>query len=169
MEDPDEISWLSRHDVLQKGLHTVLDDVETREDVTNRYTASGSTSSDAARMINPDQDDQDDVVIELGSRLASKVATERVVPLHFLAPGDLIRVTPGSAIPADGVVETGCSEVNEGMLTGESMPVLKNVGDSVVGATVNVGSGMLLIRAKLVGGHSVLSQIVLLMERAQVW
>lgn len=117
-------------------------------------------------------DDEDEVHVELGSPedlTRSAVSfTERVVPLHLVAPGDLLRVAPGCAIPADGVVESSSSVVDESLLTGESLPVAKGPKDEVIGATVNVGSGLLLVRAQLVGGRTVLSQIVQLMERAQM-
>jgi P-type Cu+ transporter len=93
---------------------------------------------------------------------------ERVVPLSLVAPGDLLRVPPGGAVPCDGVVVVGGSEVNEAMVTGEPLPVTKKVGDEVVGATVNVGNAFLLIRASRVGGETVLAQIVKLVEGAQM-
>jgi Cu+-exporting ATPase len=92
---------------------------------------------------------------------------ERTVPLHLLAPGDLVKVGPGAGVPADGIVETGCSEVNESMLTGESIPVRKEPGASVVGATLN-STGLLFVRVEKVGGDSVLSQIIKLVEDAQM-
>ena len=73
---------------------------------------------------------------------------------------------PGAKIPADGVVLSGESAVDESALTGESMPILKNVGDQVIGGTVNHGS-VLQIELKAVGKDSALSQIVSLVEQAQ--
>lgn len=93
---------------------------------------------------------------------------ERPLPLHLLSPGDLVKIVPGAAIPADGVVEAGSSEVNEAMLTGESIPVRKEPGSEVVGATVNSSGGLLYVRVSRVGGDSVLSQIVRLVEDAQM-
>jgi P-type Cu+ transporter len=93
---------------------------------------------------------------------------ERSLPLFLLSPGDLVKIVPGSGIPADGVVEAGSSEVNESMLTGESMPVRKEPGSEVVGATVNSAGGLLYVRVSRVGGDSVLSQIVRLVEDAQM-
>lgn len=98
---------------------------------------------------------------------ATASAPERHVPLTLVSPGDLLKVYPGAAIPCDGVVVSGSSEVNESMLTGESMPVTKAPGDEVVGATVNT-AGLLYIRAVRIGGDSVLSQIVKLIESAQM-
>ena len=93
---------------------------------------------------------------------------ERVLELHMLSPGDLMKVSPGAAIPTDGIVESGRSEVNEAMITGESMPVPKGPGDAVVGATINAAAGLLYVRATAVGGDSVLAQIVKLVEAAQM-
>ncbi|RYG42530.1 heavy metal translocating P-type ATPase, partial [archaeon] len=111
------------------------------------------------------------VVVDMGSSASTPAsragAVERTVPLQWIAPGDLIKVYPGAGIPADGVVESGASDVNESMLTGESMPVSKKEGAEVVGATLNM-SGLLYVRVQRVGGQSVLSQIVRLVEDAQM-
>jgi heavy metal translocating P-type ATPase len=96
------------------------------------------------------------------------VAFTRSVPLSLVVPGDLVKVYPGASIPCDGIVEAGLSEVNESMVSGESLPVLKGVGDEVTGATVNSVTGVLLIRVSRVGSNSVLSQIVELVEQAQM-
>jgi P-type Cu+ transporter len=98
---------------------------------------------------------------------APVVLAERLVPLTLVTPGDLLKVYPGASIPCDGVVVAGSSEVNESMVTGESMPVHKGPGDEVVGATVNT-AGLLYVRASRVGGDTVLSQIVRLVEGAQM-
>lgn len=80
--------------------------------------------------------------------------------------GDLLRVRPGEKIPTDGVVEEGASTVDESMLTGESVPVEKGVGDEVAGATLNV-DGTLLVRTTRVGSDTALAQIVRLVSEAQ--
>lgn len=80
--------------------------------------------------------------------------------------GDLVRVRPGERIPVDGVITEGQSHLNESMLTGESLPVDKNVGDSVVGGTIN-GTGALTFRATHVGAATVLARIVGMVEDAQ--
>jgi len=107
-------------------------------------------------------------LLELGAKEATLVVAgeERTVPIDTVAPGDLLRVRPGEKIPVDGVVVDGASAVDESMLTGESVPVDKAPGDTVVGATMNV-HGVLTIRASAVGADTALAQIVRLVEEAQ--
>jgi len=88
------------------------------------------------------------------------------VPLADVHVGDRLRVRPGEKVPADGEVLEGRSNIDESMLTGESMPVAKNAGDKVIGATLNA-SGALVIRATRIGSDSVLSQIVQMVAQAQ--
>jgi P-type Cu2+ transporter len=83
-----------------------------------------------------------------------------------VAVGDLLLVRPGAKVAADGVVEDGASEVDESMVTGESLPVHKAPGDRVIGATVNV-AGTLRVRATKVGADTALAQIVALVQQAQ--
>mmetsp|Transcript_18325 Transcript_18325/g.43416 ORF Transcript_18325/g.43416 Transcript_18325/m.43416 type:complete len:1207 (-) Transcript_18325:117-3737(-) len=91
---------------------------------------------------------------------------ERYVDAKLLVKGDLVRVLPGSKVPADGTVESGESAVDESALTGESLPVPKAPGDRVVGGTANHG-GQLQVRLEAVGESSALAQIVGLVEAAQ--
>lgn len=91
---------------------------------------------------------------------------ERQVPASQLQPGDLVVVLPGENVPVDGVVETGHSAVDESMVTGESLPVEKQPGSPVTGATINRG-GRLVVRVQRVGEETVLAQIVRLVEDAQ--
>ena len=91
---------------------------------------------------------------------------EEDVPLDQVQVGDRLRVRPGEKVPVDGVVEEGASAVDESMVTGESMPVEKNPGDRVVGATVN-GTGALVVRAERVGAETLLAQIVRMVGEAQ--
>jgi P-type Cu+ transporter len=92
--------------------------------------------------------------------------TEVDLPLTQVVVGDLVRVRPGEKLPVDGVVAEGRSSVDEAMLTGESEPVAKSVGDAVIGATVNT-TGTLVVRTTAVGADSTLAQIVRLVEEAQ--
>ncbi len=85
----------------------------------------------------------------------------------LIQSGDTLKVLPGTKVPADGVVGWGSSYVNESMVTGESVPVLKEVDSSVIGGTINL-HGALHIQATKVGGDAVLSQIISLVETAQM-
>lgn len=91
---------------------------------------------------------------------------EDEVSIDDIQVGDRLRVTPGEKVPVDGLVEEGHSSVDESMLTGEPLPVTKNVGDRVIGATMN-NSGSLIIRSEKVGADTTLSQIVNLVAQAQ--
>ena len=88
------------------------------------------------------------------------------IPLAEVVPGDIIKVRPGEKVPVDGKVLEGQSTINEAMVTGESIPVKKQPGDSVIGATVN-GAGMLLMEAEKVGKDTMLSQIMDVVKKAQ--
>ncbi|MFP8958989.1 heavy metal translocating P-type ATPase [Streptomyces nanhaiensis] len=88
------------------------------------------------------------------------------VPTAEIAVGDLLLVRPGAKIAVDGVVEEGESEVDESMVTGESLPVHKAPGSEVVGATINT-HGTLRVRATKVGSDTALAQIVQLVQQAQ--
>ncbi len=100
-----------------------------------------------ARRINDDGSDED-------------------VPLDQIHLGDRLRVRPGEKVPVDGVVREGHSSVDESMVTGESIPIEKNPGDPVIGATVN-GTGSLVMEAQRVGADTLLSQIVHMVAQAQ--
>jgi len=100
-----------------------------------------------ARRINDDGSDED-------------------VPLDQIHLGDRLRVRPGEKVPVDGVVREGHSSVDESMVTGESIPIEKNPGDPVIGATVN-GTGGLVMEAQRVGADTLLSQIVHMVAQAQ--
>src|SRR5690606_31071359 len=91
---------------------------------------------------------------------------EREIPVEEVEKGDLIRVRPGEKIPVDGVVVEGRSAVDESMLTGESIPVDKQPGDEVIGATINK-HGTLTFRATKVGKETALAQIIRVVEEAQ--
>ena len=91
---------------------------------------------------------------------------EMNIPIEDVVVGDFIMVKPGEKIPVDGVVEEGFSSVDESMLTGESIPVDKKSGDTVIGATINK-NGMLTVRATKVGRETALAQIIKVVEEAQ--
>ncbi len=88
------------------------------------------------------------------------------VPIESVVVGDLVLVRPGEKVPVDGTVEEGTSNVDESMLTGEPLPVMKNPGDTVIGGTLNT-TGALRFRATKVGKDTVLQQIVRLVQQAQ--
>jgi Cu+-exporting ATPase len=88
------------------------------------------------------------------------------VPASAVASGDLVVVRPGERLPVDGVVEEGASQMDESLITGESLPVPKAVGDAVTGGAIN-GEGLLRVRATTVGAESVLSHIIKLVQGAQ--
>ncbi len=91
---------------------------------------------------------------------------EEDVPLGQVKPGDRLRVRPGEKIPVDGTVLEGSSAVDESMITGESIPVGKEPGSRLIGATVN-GTGSLVMRAERVGSETLLAQIVQMVSQAQ--
>src|SRR5215211_1992593 len=91
---------------------------------------------------------------------------EEDVRLDEVQPRDLLRVRPGEKVPVDGIVVEGSSAVDESMITGEPIPVEKQAGDRVVGATVN-GTGSFVMRAERVGSETLLAQIVQMVAEAQ--
>ena len=88
------------------------------------------------------------------------------VPIAAVAVQDLVVVRPGERLPFDGIVVSGTSDVDESLLTGESLPVTKHKGESVTGGSIN-GSGLLRIETTAVGEHSTLARIIALVEHAQ--
>lgn len=107
-------------------------------------------------------------LIDLGAKTARLVrdGVEKEKPIDSVRIGDILLVKPGEKIPVDGCVVDGRSTVDEAMLTGESMPVSKSVGDNVFGATLNL-SGALRLEAVKVGEDTTLAQIVKLVADAQ--
>ncbi len=91
---------------------------------------------------------------------------EKEVPASVIRVGDIVLVRAGDIIPVDGEVLEGSSSVNESMVTGESLPVLKSPGDSVSGATVSV-NGVMRIRATRIGEATLLAQIIKMVREAQ--
>ncbi len=95
-----------------------------------------------------------------------KNGVETEVPVSEVSVGDRVSVKPGGRVPVDGKVVSGTSSVNESMLTGESMPVTKNVGDDVFAGTVN-GTGNMIIETLRTERDTVLYEIIMMMESAQ--
>jgi len=100
------------------------------------------------------------------ARIVRDDGTEEDISLDEVQPGDTLRVRPGEKVPVDGTVTDGKSNVDESMVTGESVPVAKSNGEKLIGATVN-GTGSLLMRAEKVGSDTLLSQIVKMVADAQ--
>ncbi|MCF1183276.1 copper-translocating P-type ATPase [Marichromatium gracile] len=100
------------------------------------------------------------------ARLIRPDGTEEDVPLDRIARDDRLRVRPGEKIPVDGVVLEGSSRVDESMISGEPVPVAKQAGDRLIGATLNE-TGALVMRAEQVGGDTLLARIVALVSEAQ--
>ena len=104
--------------------------------------------------------------------LQAKTATvirngeETIIPLEDVAADDILLVKPGEKIPVDGEILEGTSALDESMITGESVPVDKTIGDNVIGATIN-RNGFLKIKATQVGKDTALSQIIKVVEEAQ--
>lgn len=99
--------------------------------------------------------------------IGGKTVEEREIDSLLIQPGDTLKVLPGAKIPADGTVTWGSSYVNESMVTGEAVPVSKEVNANVIGGTINL-HGVLHIEATKIGTDTVLSQIISLVETAQM-
>ena len=100
------------------------------------------------------------------ARIVRDDGTEEDIPLEQVQPGDTLRVRPGDKVPVDGTVVDGAGNIDESMVTGESIPVAKAKGDKLIGATVN-GTGSLLMRAEKIGADTLLAQIVEMVAKAQ--
>ena len=107
-------------------------------------------------------------LIDLAPKRARRVQgeSEEEVALESVQVGDILRVRPGEKIPVDGKVLEGRGTVDESMVTGESMPVGKNVGDRVIGGTINQSGGFVM-RADRIGRDTMLAQIVQMVAQAQ--
>jgi Cu+-exporting ATPase len=108
-------------------------------------------------------------LIELGAKTAhvSRDGAEQDIPIDEVRVGDILLVKPGEKVPVDGKVVGGSSNIDESMLTGESMPVNKTKGDEVFGATINIG-GAFQMQATKVGQDTALAHIVKMVAGAQV-
>ena len=100
------------------------------------------------------------------ARRIDESGQESDVPLSHVHVGDLLRVRPGEKVPVDGVVVEGRSAVDEAMLTGEPVPIVKSPGDKLIGATLNT-NGALVMRSERVGSATMLAQIVQMVAQAQ--
>ena len=108
-------------------------------------------------------------LLGLSPKTASRMkpdGSEEDVPLKEVRVGDQLRVKPGEKVPVDGIVVSGTSSIDESMVSGEPVPVEKQSGSKVVGATIN-GTGSLIIRAEKVGQDTILAKIVKMVSEAQ--
>ncbi|MCQ8896742.1 heavy metal translocating P-type ATPase [Limnobacter humi] len=104
--------------------------------------------------------------LKVTSAIVRRHGLEAEIPVHEVRIGDLIVVRPGDRIAVDGIVRDGESHVDESLLTGESLPVTKQVGSTVTGGAIN-SDGVLLIETTAIGSDTVLSRIIQLVEDAQ--
>lgn len=100
------------------------------------------------------------------ARIVRDDGNEEDIPLEHVHVGDRLRVRPGEKVPVDGIVLEGTSSIDESMITGEPIPVEKEPGSRITGATVN-GSGSFIMRAERVGKETLLAQIIKMMSEAQ--
>ena len=107
-------------------------------------------------------------LLGLAAKSAHRVrdGREEEIPVQEIHKGDVLRVRPGEKVPIDGVMTEGRSNIDESMITGESMPVAKAAGEKVIGATVNQ-TGSFLMRAERIGSETMLAQIVEMVAEAQ--
>lgn len=107
-------------------------------------------------------------LLQLQAKTARVIRNGREIdiPIDQVVSGDLLRVRPGEKIPVDGVITEGLSSVDESMITGESIPVDKSAGDTVLGATINK-TGMFMYRATKIGSDTMLSHIIAMVKEAQ--
>ncbi|MEL6231060.1 MAG: heavy metal translocating P-type ATPase [Cyanobacteria bacterium J06627_3] len=100
------------------------------------------------------------------AQLVTAPGKTMVIPIAQVQVGDRLQVLPGDKIPVDGQIETGQTTINEAMVTGEALPVTKQVGDRVIGGTLNE-SGVIVIQVNRTGADSTLAQMIALVESAQ--
>ena len=104
--------------------------------------------------------------LQAKTALVLRKEVEVEIPLAEVVVGDIVVVKPGTKIPVDGNITEGSSSVDESMISGESMPIDKRVGDTVIGSTMN-RQGHFLFTATKVGSATILAQIVKMVEEAQ--
>ncbi|KAH7431695.1 hypothetical protein KP509_08G061800 [Ceratopteris richardii] len=125
--------------------------------------AKGKTSQAIAKLI--DLQPEFATLLELGEK--GDILAEKEISTQLIHRKDLVKIIPGRKVPADGIVVSGHSYVNESMITGEACPVPKHAGDKVIGGTLNESS-ILHVRTTHVGSETALSQIVRLVKTAQM-
>ena len=136
--------------------------------------AKGKTSTALAKLYNLKPQHARLVVLNDSGDISS----EKQIGIEYVQKNDILKILPGDSIPADGIVISGSTSVDESVVTGESMPILKKEGDSVIGGTINCAlkskdansvqiQGALLIKVSKIGKESMLSQIIKLVEDAQ--
>ena len=104
--------------------------------------------------------------LQAKTAIVERDGVEQVIPLEEVVVGDLVFVKPGEKVPVDGEIVEGQSALDEAMITGESVPVDKTVGDAVIGSTIN-RNGFLKVKALKVGKETALAQIIKVVEEAQ--
>ncbi|MDW7773824.1 MAG: heavy metal translocating P-type ATPase [Desulfobulbaceae bacterium] len=120
-------------------------------------TRSKSHTSNAIRQLMQLTPDQATLLVD---------GEQKMIPVDELEVGDLLLVKPGERVPIDGIIVNGRSNIDESMLTGESLPVAKEIDDKVTGGTLNK-NGALMIRAERVGRDTMLSRIIRMVQQAQ--
>lgn len=128
------------------------------------HVAKGRTSEALSTLMNLQP--QEAVLLHLNEDNPAIVDSEEVIDTQLVQVGDVLRVDRAATFPVDGEVVSGSTLVNESMITGESMPVQKHVGDTVIGATINTDNTV-HVKATSIGSSTVLSKIVRLVEEAQ--
>ena len=122
-------------------------ELRARDQTSGAIKALLGLAPKTARRIKPDGADED-------------------VALDLIAIGDLLRVRPGEKVPVDGAITEGHSSLDESMVTGESLPVSKDIGDKVIGGTMNASGGFIM-RAERIGSETMLARIVQMVANAQ--
>eukprot|EP00250_Pteridium_aquilinum_P014119 c21795_g1_i1 orf=915-3872(+) len=125
--------------------------------------AKGKTSEAIGRLLNL----APTTAMLLTADIDGNIVKEKEINAELVEKGDILKIYPGSKVPADGLIIWGSSRVNESMITGEAIPVVKSIGDNVIGGTLNT-NGSLHVRVTRVGSEAALAQIVRLVENAQM-